>query len=85
MLVKRTIAMDVKFEEEVGKGRYGTVWKGNWMGQPVAIKTFDPRESDSWRREVDIYETHLLTHKNILHFIASDSRGTLQDHISKVL
>ncbi|MGH0179449.1 UNVERIFIED_CONTAM: hypothetical protein FKN15_001750 [Acipenser sinensis] len=60
-------------EENVnGKGRYGEVWRGVWMGENVAVKIFSSRDEQSWFRETEIYNTVQLRHDNILGFIASD-------------
>ncbi|MBN3320074.1 ACVL1 kinase, partial [Atractosteus spatula] len=55
-----------------GKGRYGEVWRGTWMGENVAVKIFSSRDEQSWFRETEIYNTVQLRHDNILGFIGSD-------------
>lgn len=49
-----------------GKGRYGEVWRGTWMGESVAVKIFSSRDEQSWFRETEIYNTVQLRHENIL-------------------
>lgn len=49
-----------------GKGRYGEVWRGTWMGENVAVKIFSSRDEQSWFRETEIYNTVQLRHENIL-------------------
>lgn len=49
-----------------GKGRYGEVWRGMWMGENVAVKIFSSRDEQSWFRETEIYNTVQLRHENIL-------------------
>ncbi|KAF7664560.1 hypothetical protein LDENG_00172600 [Lucifuga dentata] len=71
-LVQRTMARQISLVECVGKGRYGEVWKGTWMGESVAVKIFSSRDEQSWFRETEIYNTVQLRHDNILGFIASD-------------
>ncbi|XP_017270713.1 serine/threonine-protein kinase receptor R3 [Kryptolebias marmoratus] len=71
-LVQRTMARQISLVECVGKGRYGEVWRGTWMGESVAIKIFSSRDEQSWFRETEIYNTVQLRHENILGFIASD-------------
>ncbi|XP_028848969.1 serine/threonine-protein kinase receptor R3 isoform X2 [Denticeps clupeoides] len=71
-LVQRTMARQISLVECVGKGRYGEVWKGTWMGESVAVKIFSSRDEQSWFRETEIYNTVQLRHENILGFIASD-------------
>ncbi|KAJ0036798.1 hypothetical protein NQD34_005475 [Periophthalmus magnuspinnatus] len=71
-LVQRTMARQISLVECVGKGRYGEVWRGTWMGESVAVKIFSSRDEQSWFRETEIYNTVQLLHDNILGFIASD-------------
>ncbi|KAJ8017044.1 hypothetical protein DPEC_G00013670 [Dallia pectoralis] len=71
-LVQRTMARQISLVECVGKGRYGEVWRGTWMGESVAVKIFSSRDEQSWIRETEIYNTVQLRHDNILGFIASD-------------
>nr|XP_023700242.1 activin receptor type-1-like isoform X2 [Paramormyrops kingsleyae] len=71
-LVQRTMARQISLVECVGKGRYGEVWRGTWMGENVAVKIFSSRDEQSWFRETEIYNTVQLRHDNILGFIASD-------------
>ncbi|XP_035238067.1 serine/threonine-protein kinase receptor R3 isoform X1 [Anguilla anguilla] len=71
-LVQRTMARQITLAECVGKGRYGEVWRGTWMGERVAVKIFSSRDEQSWFRETEIYNTVQLRHENILGFIASD-------------
>uniref|UniRef100_A0A915KCD7 receptor protein serine/threonine kinase n=1 Tax=Romanomermis culicivorax TaxID=13658 RepID=A0A915KCD7_ROMCU len=73
LLVQRTIARQITLEIQVGKGRFGEVWRGNWRGDHVAVKIFSSRDEKSWFREVDIYQTALLHDDNLLKFIASDN------------
>ncbi|CAG7729158.1 unnamed protein product [Allacma fusca] len=74
LLVQRSIARQVQLIEEVGKGRYGEVWRGRWRGENVAVKIFSSREERSWFREAEIYQTVMLRHENILGFVAADNK-----------
>ncbi|XP_029478531.1 serine/threonine-protein kinase receptor R3 isoform X3 [Oncorhynchus nerka] len=65
-LVQRTMARQISLVECVGKGRYGEVWRGTWMGESVAVKIFSSRDEQSWFRETEIYNTVQLRHDNIL-------------------
>lgn len=78
LLVQRSIARQVQLIEEVGKGRYGEVWRGRWRGENVAVKIFSSREERSWFREAEIYQTVMLRHENILGFIAADNKGNAE-------
>lgn len=65
-LVQRTIARQLRFEKNVGKGRFGEVYMGYWNGDVVAIKVFQTTDEMSWKREKEIYQTMMLRHENIL-------------------
>ena len=74
LLVQRSIARQVSLVDCVGKGRYGEVWRGHWIGDDVAVKIFSSRDEKSWFREAEIYQTVMLRHENILGFIAADNK-----------
>ncbi|XP_072033519.1 activin receptor type-1-like isoform X2 [Amphiura filiformis] len=71
-LVQRTVARQITLVQQVGKGRYGEVWRGMWQGESVAVKIFSSIDEKSWFRETEIYNTIMLRHEHILGFIASD-------------
>jgi hypothetical protein len=77
--VNRTIARQIKLEKPcIGKGRFGEVYKGEWRGENVAVKTFNSADIKSWENECKIFNTNGFRHENILGFIAADNidRGT---------
>ncbi len=74
LLVHRSIAGQINLHELIGKGRYGRVFKASYRLDDVAVKVFHTVEKASWAHEVDIYQTCLFCHPNILRFVASDSR-----------
>uniref|UniRef100_A0A3B3SNT1 receptor protein serine/threonine kinase n=1 Tax=Paramormyrops kingsleyae TaxID=1676925 RepID=A0A3B3SNT1_9TELE len=74
LLVQRSIARSIILQEIIGKGGFGEVWRGEWHGQHVAVKMFSSRDERSWFREVEIYQTVMLRHENILGFIAADNK-----------
>ncbi|XP_076346055.1 TGF-beta receptor type-1-like isoform X1 [Tachypleus tridentatus] len=74
LLVQRSIARQIQLVKIIGKGRYGEVWQGRWNGEPVAVKIFSSRDERSWFREVEIYQTVMLRHENILGFVAADNK-----------
>ncbi|CAL4162324.1 unnamed protein product, partial [Meganyctiphanes norvegica] len=74
LLVQRSIARQIQLIETIGKGRFGEVWRGRWRGEYVAVKIFSSRDERSWCREVEIYQTVMLRHDNILGFIAADNK-----------
>ena len=76
VLVQRSIASQITLHELIRKGRYGRVYKGSYKVDEVAVKVFHTVEKVSWSHEVDIYQTCLFCHPNILRFIASDSKDS---------
>ncbi|XP_022690036.1 TGF-beta receptor type-1-like isoform X2 [Varroa jacobsoni] len=74
LLVQRSIARQITLLETIGKGRFGEVWRGRWRSENVAVKIFSTRDERSWFREVEIYQTVMLRHDNILGFIAADNK-----------
>lgn len=78
VLVPRTVAHCIELKEVVGNGRYGEVLRGHWKSEDVAVKLFSSRDEQSWLREVDIYETNMMRHENILRYIAADNKGKVE-------
>ncbi len=74
LLVQRSVARQVTLLNTIGQGRYGEVWKGEWRGEFVAVKIFSTAVEKSWFREVEIFQTVMLRHENILGFIAADNK-----------
>jgi len=74
LLVQRTVARQISLGKVIGQGRFGKVWKGSWMGNSVAVKIFSSVDERSWFREVEIYQTVMLQHPNVVSFIAADNR-----------
>ena len=74
LLSQRSIAAQIVLHDIVGKGRFGEVWRGVYKGDDVAVKIFHTREETSWNHEVDIYQTCLIRHPNVLRYIAADSK-----------
>jgi len=72
-LVERSFAKDIVYSSyKIGGGRYGEVWKGTYRGDEVAVKIFNTRDEDSFKRETRIYNTYQLHHDNILRYIGTD-------------
>lgn len=74
-LMARTISCDIRVDHSagmLGQGRFGSVWPGDWNGDRVAVKEFISMHELSWAHEVEIYQTCMLRHENILGFIAAD-------------
>ncbi|VDP24984.1 unnamed protein product [Soboliphyme baturini] len=74
LLVQITIARQIHLQNVIGRGRFGEVWLGSWKGENVAVKIFSTVDEKSWFREVEIYETTMLRHENLLGFIAADNK-----------
>ncbi|KRZ68484.1 TGF-beta receptor type-1 [Trichinella papuae] len=74
LLVQITIARQIQLQHVIGCGRFGEVWLGNWKGENVAVKIFSTVDEKSWFREVEIYQTTMLRHENLLGFIAADNK-----------
>ncbi len=72
LLSQRTVARSIRVGENVGSGRFGQVFVGEFQGDLVAVKKFASRDEKSWFRESEVYNTVLLRHDNILGFFASD-------------
>lgn len=65
---------ELEILEKIGKGSYGQVFKGRWLGQEVAIKHYDQRASKlkqkrliNFLKEVEIMT--YLRHPNIVLFM----------------
>ncbi|XP_061189138.1 activin receptor type-1-like isoform X1 [Saccostrea echinata] len=71
-LVQATVARSISLIECIGKGRYGSVWRGRYHDENLAVKIFSSRDEASWLRETEIYNTCLLRHEGILGYYASD-------------
>lgn len=74
LLVQRTVARQIELHEKIGEGRFGTVYAADWKGEPCAVKLFESRDEKSWFREVEIYQSHMLRHPNLLAFFGSDNK-----------
>ncbi|PAV62067.1 hypothetical protein WR25_11525 isoform C [Diploscapter pachys] len=82
-LNQRTVANDLKIITVIGQGRFGQVRKAFYRCSYVAVKTFYTTEENSWRNELDIYQTHMLNHENILQYVAADISS--EDSITQML
>ena len=54
----------------IGEGSYGVVYKGEWKGQPCAIKQFKKHPDIYWKQEIDALRA-VQGHPNILLFLTS--------------
>ncbi|KAF3843858.1 hypothetical protein F7725_002707, partial [Dissostichus mawsoni] len=68
-------AEDLKLLELIGRGRYGTVFRGSLNERCVAVKLFSSANRQSFTNERSIYGLPLLQlHDNIARFLAADER-----------
>ncbi|XP_067315338.1 bone morphogenetic protein receptor type-2a [Pseudorasbora parva] len=59
--------------ELIGRGRYGTVYRGLLDDRSLAVKVFISANRQQFTNERMIYR-HLLDHENIAHFLESEER-----------
>ncbi|KAG7463718.1 hypothetical protein MATL_G00179570 [Megalops atlanticus] len=64
----------LKLLELIGRGRYGSVYKGSLDECPVAVKVFASTSRQNFMNERAIYRIPLLEHDNIARFITGDER-----------
>lgn len=57
------------------RGRFGAVWKAQFIKEFVAVKIFPLQDKQSWLQEQDIYRLPHMKQENILQFIDSEKRG----------
>ncbi|OWA53580.1 Bone morphogenetic protein receptor type-1A [Hypsibius exemplaris] len=75
-LVQMTVARQLQFVMNIGRGRYGEVWRAIFRGEDVAVKIFSSLDQESWESETQLYQTDLLRHDNLLGFKVADIGGT---------
>merc|ERR1711981_385484 len=72
---------DLVFEEQIGKGSFGNVYKGDYMGLPIAIKRIhkDMREEEELQRFIQReIAVSKFSHPNLVQFIGySDTKEGL--------
>lgn len=66
---------DLKFEEVIGTGRFGTVYKGNWYGA-VAIKCLDMQNVLDAKKSLECFKQDVATfrktrHENVVLFMGA--------------
>ncbi|XP_056158109.1 bone morphogenetic protein receptor type-2-like, partial [Lampris incognitus] len=73
-----TVDLDnLKLLELIGRGRYGSVYKGSLNERAVAVKLFNYANRQNYVNERSIYRLPLLPeHDNIARFLAADERMT---------
>lgn len=73
-LEERTISREITLSSRIGTGRFGEVYRGIWRDTEVAVKIFRTMDEASFFREVDLFNTNMLRHENIVGFRAADNR-----------
>ncbi|KAL0985668.1 hypothetical protein UPYG_G00160260 [Umbra pygmaea] len=76
---------NLKLLELIGRGRYGSVYKGSLDERPVAVKVFTYQNRQNFVNERAIYRVPLLEHENIARFIAGDERLTADGRMEYLL
>lgn len=69
----------------IGRGRYGSVYKGSLDERPVAVKVFTYANRQNFVNERSIYRVPLLEHENIARFIVGDERLTTDGRMEYLL
>uniref|UniRef100_A0A8C1T7L0 Bone morphogenetic protein receptor type-2 n=1 Tax=Cyprinus carpio TaxID=7962 RepID=A0A8C1T7L0_CYPCA len=75
----------LKLLELIGRGRYGSVYKGSLDERPVAVKVFTYTNRQNFVNERSIYRIPLLEHENIARFIVGDERLTADGRMEYML
>ncbi|XP_061082078.1 bone morphogenetic protein receptor type-2-like [Conger conger] len=75
----------LKLLELIGRGRYGSVYKGSLDERPVAVKVFTYANRQNFANERAIYRLPLLEHDNIARFIVGDERITADGRMEYLL
>ncbi|XP_029462146.1 bone morphogenetic protein receptor type-2 [Rhinatrema bivittatum] len=76
---------NLKLLELIGRGRYGSVYKGSMDERPVAVKIFSLSNRQNFINERNIYRTPLMEHDNIAHFMVGDERFTADGRMEYLL
>ena len=69
----------------IGRGRYGSVYKGSLDEHPVAVKLFTYANRQNYVNERSIYRVPLLEHANIARFMVADERMTTDGRMEYLL
>uniref|UniRef100_A0A8C7N1I9 receptor protein serine/threonine kinase n=1 Tax=Oncorhynchus kisutch TaxID=8019 RepID=A0A8C7N1I9_ONCKI len=75
----------LKLLELIGRGRYGSVYKGSLDERTVAVKMFTYQNRQNFVNERAIYRVPLLEHDNIARFIVGDERLTADGRVEYLL
>ena len=75
-LARVPILTDLKFEDLIGSGKYGHVWRCMYEGRELACKVWLPCEVNAWRSERAIFSQDTTYHPNIVMYVHS---GFIED------
>ncbi|XP_039613737.1 bone morphogenetic protein receptor type-2-like isoform X1 [Polypterus senegalus] len=75
----------LKLLELIGRGRYGSVYKGSLDERTVAVKVFNYTNRQNFINERSIYRLPLMEHDNIARFIVGDERLTTDSRMEYLL
>uniref|UniRef100_A0A1I7TVQ9 receptor protein serine/threonine kinase n=1 Tax=Caenorhabditis tropicalis TaxID=1561998 RepID=A0A1I7TVQ9_9PELO len=77
-LTDLTLSGQISILGTAGCGRFGTVHFGSFKDEMVAVKKFKDIDDSAFTQELEIYESRMLRHPNILRYVGSDRVGTFQ-------
>lgn len=69
---------NLKLVSMVGKGRYGTVWRGLINEEPVAVKIFPAHHKNYFLNERDLYCLPMMSNPSLLTYYGCDERSTME-------
>ena len=61
--------------KNIGRGKFGSVYKALYEGSPVAVRVFSSHHRSRWDNERKLYTLDSIPHKHILHYICSEERS----------
>eukprot|EP01119_Soliformovum_irregulare_P026024 TRINITY_DN979_c0_g1_i12.p1 TRINITY_DN979_c0_g1~~TRINITY_DN979_c0_g1_i12.p1 ORF type:complete len:393 (+),score=118.91 TRINITY_DN979_c0_g1_i12:340-1518(+) len=64
---------DLQVEQKIGEGSFGAVFRGKWLGTPVACKQIKADDWDAFRSEVDTLTK--LNHPNVVQYLGTYDNG----------
>lgn len=76
---------DLKLVDVIGRGRYGSVWKGMLYDQEVAIKMFPTYHRQYFINEKDIYCLPHMDHPCLLRYFGAEERMGLENRLEYML
>lgn len=68
---------NLRFEDSIYNGRFGSVCKGTLNGQPVAIKVYTSQRK-KYLNEKDVYSLQLMNHISLPQFFGAEERNSAE-------